>query len=92
MREWRAAVKKRRDRKLELRAAAQGDETLFAPSVADAFAKLVTVELMVHADVVLPSLDNLLPSGRKVLWSGVEGGRLAPVGYHSGSAAIDFVV
>ena len=37
LREWRAAVKKRRARKSELRAAAHGEGTLFAPSLAGVF-------------------------------------------------------
>ena len=89
---WRKAVKERRERKLELRAAAHGEGTLFAPSLNDVYTKLGVAQPKAHAAYVLPSDTENMMTDRDAGWAGVEGGRPAPALHRSGSAAIDFVV
>ena len=70
---YRKAVKERRERKLELRAAAQGDGTLFSPISNNDFVGLGVVQPKAHAEYVLPSYAEILVMGRDAAWSAVEG-------------------
>ena len=92
LRAWRKAVKERRERKLRLREAVQGSESLFASSLDDVFGKLVSMQPLAHAESVVPAFDGLLCLGGDVAWAEVRGGRPSAKVYRSGVAAIDFAV
>ena len=93
LRAWRKSVNERRGRKLRLRDAAHGPETLFAPALEAAFGGLGIVEPVPHAESEVPAFEGLLCLGGDGAWVEVSGGRLpANQVYHSGVAAIDFAV
>ena len=92
LRAWRKSVKERRARKLRLRDAVQGSESLFAASLDDDFGKLAGTQPLPHAASTVPAYDGLLCLGGDVAWAEVCGGRPPAKGYRSGVTAIDFAV
>ena len=92
LRAWRKAVKERRERKLRLREAVQGSESLFAESLSDVFDKLAGVQPLPHAGNNVSAYDGLLCLGGDAVWAEVRGGRPPAKMYRSGVTAIDFAV
>ena len=92
LRAWRKAVKDRRERKLRLRDAAQGSDSLFAADLEDAFGRVPRVKPAPLCETVVPAYADLLSMGGDVAWAEVEGGRPQPKAYQSGVVAVNFAV